>query len=180
MEKYKTDRPDLRQDKNNKDELAFCFVIDWPLFEKTKTKEISSSHHPFTAPKDEDIPLLNTDPMQVCSWQHDFVLNGHEIGGGSIRITNPKIQEKIFEILGHSKKEIQEKFGHLLQAFEFGVPPHGGIAPGVDRFLYTVLDEQSLREVIAFPITSGGQTSVMDAPSEVEGEQLKELGIKLI
>jgi len=179
LKKYQTDRPDLRQDKNNPDELAFCFVVDWPLFEKTKEKEIASSHHPFTAPKDEDIPLLDTDPMRVRSWQHDFVLNGFEIGGGSIRITDPKVQKKVFEILGHSPEETQKKFGHLLEAFAYGVPPHGGIAPGIDRFLYVVLGEQSLREVIAFPMTAGGRTAVMEAPSEVGEEQLKELGINV-
>ena len=180
IEKYKTDRPDLRQNKNDPSELAFCFVVDWPLFEKTETKKITSSHHPFTAPKDEDLPLLDIEPMKTRSWQHDFVLNGFEIGGGSIRITDPKIQRKVFEILGHTKEETQKKFGHLLEAFSYGVPPHGGIAPGIDRFLYVVLDEPSLREVIAFPTTSGGRTSVMDAPSEASEEQLKELGISVL
>ena len=179
IEKYQTDRPDLRQDKNDPDELAFCFVVNWPLFEKTATKELAPSHHPFTAPKDEDIPLLDSEPMKVRSWQHDLVCNGMEIGGGSIRITDPKVQKKVFEILGLSPDEIDKKFGHLLEAFEYGVPPHGGIAPGIDRFLYVILGEQSLREVMAFPITSGGKTAVMDAPSEVDEEQLKELGISV-
>lgn len=179
MGKYQTDRPDLRQNKNDPNELAFCFVVDWPLFEKTKTQEIAPAHHPFTAPKDEDIPLLDTELMKVRSWQHDFVLNGFEIGGGSIRITDPQIQKKVFKILGHTDEEIQEKFGHLLTAFAYGVPPHGGIAPGIDRFLYVVLNEQSLREVIAFPMTAGGKTAVMDAPSEVDEKQLRELGIKV-
>lgn len=179
MEKYQTDKPDLRKNKKDKNELAFCFIVDWPLFEKTKEREIASSHHPFTAPKDEDILLLDKEPMKVRSWQHDFILNGFEIGGGSIRITSPEIQEKIFKILGHTKKEIQEKFGHLLEAFEYGVPPHGGIAPGIDRFLYVVLGEPNLREVMAFPTVSSGKTSIMDAPSSVTEKQLKELGIKI-
>lgn len=179
MKKYKTDKPDLRKNKKDKDELAFCFVVDFPLFEKTPEKGISPMHHPFTAPKDKDIPLLDSDPMKVHSWQHDFVLNGYEIGGGSIRITDPEIQKKIFKILGHTKAEIQKKFGHLLEAFEYGVPPHGGIAPGIDRFLLAALGERSLREVIAFPITAGGRTAVMKAPSRPNREQLKELGIKL-
>ncbi len=177
LEKYGSDRPDLRQDKNDPNELAFCFVVDWPLFEKTKTKEIAPSHHPFTAPKDEDIPLLDSEPMKVRSWQHDFVLNGFEVGGGSIRITDPKTQKKIFAILGHTEDEIKKKFGHLLEAFSYGVPPHGGIAPGIDRFLYVVLGEQSLREVMVFPMTAGGRTAVMEAPSEVDEKQLKELGL---
>jgi aspartyl-tRNA synthetase len=150
------------------------------LFEwKEKEKRWDSMHHPFTAPKEEDIPLLDKDPGKVRSYQHDFVLNGFEIGGGSLRISDPKVQEKIFEILGHTKKQIHQKFGHLLEAFQYGVPPHGGIAPGIDRFLKVVLQEPSLREVMAFPMTSGGQTSVMEAPSEVEVEQLKELGLNV-
>jgi aspartyl-tRNA synthetase len=179
MEKYKTDRPDLRKNKEDNNELAFCFVVDWPLFEKTPTQEIAPSHHPFTAPKDEDIPLLDSEPMKARSWQHDFVLNGFEVGGGSIRITDPEIQKKIFAILGLSTEEIDSKFGHLLEAFSYGVPPHGGIAPGIDRFLYVVLGEKSLREVMAFPMTAGGRTAVMAAPSEVEEKQLKDLGIRI-
>jgi aspartyl-tRNA synthetase len=180
ISKYGTDKPDIRKNKRDKDELAFCFIVDWPLFEKTEEKEISSSHHPFTAPKDEDVPLLDTEPLKVRSWQHDLVLNGFEIGGGSIRITDPQIQEKIFEILGHSKEEIQQKFGHLLEAFKYGVPPHGGIAPGIDRSLMVILGEPSLREVIAFPMTAKGKTAVMDAPSELTKEQLDEIHLKVI
>jgi len=180
MEKYGTDKPDIRKDKEDKDELAFCFIINWPLFEKTEEREVSSMHHPFTAPKDKDVSLLDTDPMKAHSWQHDFVLNGFEIGGGSIRITDPQIQKKVFEILGHSKEEIEQKFGHLLEAFEYGVPPHGGIAPGIDRFLMVVLNEPSIREVVAFPAISSGRVSVMNAPSKVSKEQLKELHLKII
>jgi len=109
----------------------------------------------------------------------DLGLNGYEIGGGSIRITNSKIQEKVFKILGHTEKEIKQKFGHLLEAFEYGVPPHGGIAPGIDRFLFVVLREPNLREVMAFPTIASGKTSVMDAPSEISKEQLKELSIEI-
>jgi len=181
IEKYGTDKPDLRPDKNDPDLLAFCFVVDFPLFEWKKSENRwDSMHHPFTAPKEEDIPLLEKEPGKVRSYQHDFVLNGFEVGGGSIRITDPKLQEKIFKILGHTPSQIQKKFGHLLEAFEYGVPPHGGIAPGIDRFLMVVLNEPSLREVIAFPMTSGGQTAVMDAPSEVDPQQLKELGINVV
>ena len=179
MKKYGTDKPDLRPSKKNSAPLAYCFITDFPLFEKTKEQEISPTHHPFTAPKSEDIDLLDKDPMKVRSWQHDFILNGFEIGGGSLRITDPNLQKKIFEILGYKREEIKEKFGHLLEAFEYGVPPHGGIAPGIDRFLMAALGEPSLREVIAFPMTSGGKTGVMDAPSKVDPKQLKELGIKL-
>jgi len=179
MEKYGTDRPDIRNDKENKNELAFCFVVDFPLFEKTEEKEISPSHHPFTAPKDEDVALLDTEPMKVRSWQHDLVLNGWEIGGGSIRITNSEIQKKIFKILGHSEKEIELKFGHLLKAFEYGVPPHGGIALGLERFLALLLGEFNIREVIAFPKTGDFRDLMMDIPAEVSKEQLKELRLKI-
>ncbi|MBU1868779.1 aspartate--tRNA ligase [Patescibacteria group bacterium] len=178
MSKYGADKFDLRK-VQDPEILAFAWVVDFPLFEKTETREIASMHHPFTAPKDEDLPLLETEPMKARSWQHDLVCNGHEVGGGSIRITDPKIQQKIFEILGHGEEEIQRKFGHLLEAFKYGVPPHGGIAPGIDRLLMVALNEPSLREVIAFPMTSGGRASVMEAPGEVSQEQLDELGIKV-
>ena len=180
IKKYGTDKPDLRPDKNDPNVLAFCFIKDFPLFEwKEKEKRWDSMHHPFTAPKEEDISMLDKNPGKVRSYQHDFVLNGFEVGGGSLRISNPEIQRKIFKIMGHTEEQIQKKFGHLLQAFEYGVPPHGGIAPGIDRFLMVVLQEPSLREVMAFPMTSGGQTAVMEAPSEVDKEQLKELGIEI-
>ena len=180
IKKYGTDKPDLRPDKNDPNVLAFCFIKDFPLFEwKEKEKRWDSMHHPFTAPKEEDIPLLDKNPGKVRSYQHDFVLNGFEVGGGSLRISNPEIQRKIIKIMGHTEEQIQKKFGHLLQAFEYGIPPHGGIAPGIDRFLMVVLQEPSLREVMAFPMTSGGQTAVMEAPSEVDKEQLEELGIEI-
>lgn len=179
MRKFGSDKFDLRKDKDP-DLIAFAWVVDFPLFEKTETKEISPSHHPFTAPKDEDIPLLDKEPMKVRSWQHDLVCNGLEVGGGSLRITDPEIQRKIFKILGLSDQAIERKFGHLLRAFEYGVPPHGGIAPGIERLLMALIGEENVREVMAFPMTSGGQASVMDAPSEVDPEQLKELGIKIV
>ena len=182
IKKYKTDKPDLRKDKNDPDELAFCFVINFPLFEwKERENRFDAMHHPFTAPRKEDLSDLmeGKNYKDLKSYQHDFVLNGFEIGGGSIRITDPKVQEKIFEVMGHTPEAIEEKFGHLLQAFKFGVPPHGGIAPGVDRFLMVNQNEANLREVIAFPMTSSGQTAVMEAPSEVESDQLKELHLLL-
>lgn len=184
MDKYGTDKPDLRKNKDDKNELAFCWVVDFPLFEwKEQENRWDAMHHPFTAPKKDDIDFLyNGDPKEfgkLKADQYDFVLNGYEIGGGSIRITDPKLQSKIFEVLGHTKEGIENKFGHLLQAFKYGVPPHGGIAPGIDRFIMAALGEPTLREVIAFPTSASGKTSVMDAPSEVDGSQLKELGIKI-
>ncbi|MCL4390285.1 MAG: aspartate--tRNA ligase [Patescibacteria group bacterium] len=184
IEKYGTDKPDLRADKKDKNELAFCWVIDFPLFEwKEQEKRWDAMHHPFTAPKADDIDFLYLgNPKEfgkLRADQYDFVLNGFEIGGGSIRITDPKLQSRIFEILGHSPKDIQTKFGHLLQAFKYGVPPHGGIAPGIDRFIMAALSEPTLREVIAFPTSASGRTAVMDAPSIVDKSQLDELGISI-
>lgn len=179
MEKFGDDKFDLRE-KKDKDVLAFAWVLDFPLFEKTADRNITPMHHPFTAPKGEDIELLDKDSMKVRSWQHDLVCNGFEIGGGSIRITSPVLQKKIFKILGHTEEEVEKKFGHLLEAFRYGVPPHGGIAPGIDRFLMAAYGEPSVRETIAFPTSASGQTSVMDAPSPADPEQLRELGIKVV
>lgn len=181
MKQYKTDKPDLRKNKKDKNELAFAWIIDFPLFEWKETeKRWDAVHHPFTAPKPEDKELVFTKNFfKAKADQYDFVLNGFEIGGGSIRITDPQLQLKIFELMGHEKKDIEKKFGHLLEAFKHGVPPHGGVAPGIDRFLYVIFDEPSVREVMAFPAISSGQTAVMDAPSEVSEKQLKELGIKV-
>lgn len=179
MKKFGADKFDLRKEKDP-NVLAFAWVVDFPLFEKTAEREISPMHHPFTAPKNEDISLLDKEPMKVRSWQHDLVCNGLEVGGGSIRITDPEIQKKIFQILGHSQKEIQQKFGHLLEAFQYGVPPHGGIAPGIDRLMMVFSNEKNTREVIAFPMTAGGRTAVMEAPSLVPKEQLKELNLSVV
>ena len=181
LKRYGDDKFDLRQ-KKEPNVLAFAFVVDQPLFEWKKSENRwDAMHHPFTSPNPEDIPLLEKGEMsRVRSWQYDLICNGAEIGGGSIRITDPKLQEKVFEIMGHSKEQITKKFGHLLKSFEYGVPPHGGIALGLDRLVAVFAGEESIREVIAFPVTSSGQTSVMDAPSEVDPEQLKELGLDVI
>ena len=177
IKKYGADKFDLRKVKDP-NILAFAFVIGFPLFEATADQPISPSHHPFTAPYEQDISLLEKDPMKVRSYQHDLVCNGLEVGGGSIRISSPNIQRKIFEILGYKKSDIEEKFGHLLTAFTYGVPPHGGIAPGIERLLMVATGEENTREVTAFPMNSSGQASVMDAPSEVDPKILKELKIQ--
>lgn len=180
MEKYQTDKPDLRHDKSDKNELAFAWIIDWPMFSYDKeVKRWDPHHHIFTSPCKEDLPLLDKDPAKVRSWQHDLVLNGFEIAGGSIRITDPKIQEKVLELVGISKETARERFGHMLEAFEYGVPPHGGIAPGIDRFCMILAGEESIREVIAFPKTGDGRDLLMGAPSEVDEEQLDELHIDI-
>ncbi len=188
IEKYGTDKPDLRKDKADKDELAFAWTIDFPLFTKQTQEDFyygsgraqfAPSHHMFTSPHPDDIPLLDSDPLKVRGLQHDLVLNGFEIGGGSVRIHQPEIQEKVFELIGFSDQQ-KKQFSHMLTAFGFGVPPHGGIAPGVDRFVYVALGEPNIREVMAFPTSASGQTAVMDAPSEATEEQLKELGVAVI
>ena len=179
MTKYHTDKPDLRKKKDSS-KLAFCWVLDFPLFEKTVTKAITPVHHPFTSPNPADLPLLDKKPLKVRSWQYDLVCNGWEVGGGSIRITDPQIQSQIFRILGHSQKEIEQRFGHLLEAFEYGVPPHGGIALGFDRLLALISGEANIREVIPFPVNAAGVTAVMNAPTSVDKEQLEELGIRVV
>ncbi len=187
MEKYGTDKPDLRKNKKDPNELAFSWTIDFPLFTEQSEKDFfygsgqakfAPSHHMFTAPHLDDISLLDKDPLKVRGLQHDMVLNGYEVGGGSIRIHQPEIQKKVFDLIGFNEEQ-KKQFSHMLEAFEFGVPPHGGIAPGIDRFLFTVLGEPSIREVMAFPASSGGKISVMEAPSLATDEQLKELGIKI-
>lgn len=187
-EKYGTDKPDLRKNKKDKDELAFSWTIDFPLFtEQTESDyfygsgkaKFAPSHHMFTAPHPDDISLLDSDPMKVRGLQHDLVLNGFEVGGGSIRIHQLEVQKKVFELIGFTEEQ-KKQFDHMLRAFTYGVPPHGGIAPGIDRFLMAALGEPSVREVIAFPASSGGKISVMNAPSDATDEQLKELGIKII
>ncbi|MGB9677727.1 MAG: amino acid--tRNA ligase-related protein, partial [Candidatus Ratteibacteria bacterium] len=167
--------------KNNPDELAFLFVIDFPMFEWKETeKRWEAVHHPFTRPQTENINEIKEHPDKILAFQYDFVLNGYEIGGGSLRIYKREMLEAIFEVLGHKKEEIEKQFGHLLEAFEYGVPPHGGIAPGIDRFLAVTLGEPNIREVIAFPKTGDSRDPMMNSPSEIEKEQLKELNLSII
>jgi aspartyl-tRNA synthetase len=180
MEKYKTDKPDLRRDKNNPDELAFAFIVDFPMFEwKEEEKRWDAVHHPFTRPQTDNIEEIKKEPAKILAFQYDFVLNGYEIGGGSLRSYKPEVLESVFEAMGHKKSEVRQKFGHLLKAFEYGVPPHGGIAPGVDRFLAILLGEPNIREVMAFPKTGDNRDLMMGAPSEVSADQLRELKIKM-
>lgn len=179
MEKYNSDKHDLRKNKKDQNELAFCFVVDFPMFDFSEGKDkLIAMHHPFTMPKIKETKELKNNTKNVLSYQHDFVLNGYEIAGGSIRTHEPKVLEAIFETLGYNKKEIQDKFGHLLEAFKYGVPPHGGIAPGLDRFFAVLFNEPNIREVMAFPKTGDNRDLMMDAPSEVTKTQLKELHLK--
>ncbi len=182
IEKYNSDRPDLRKNKDDKNELAFVWVTDFPMFEyKEGDKRWGATHHPFTAIKNEDLKKLNDESKmgEIKAKQYDLVLNGNEIAGGSIRTTDPEILKKVFKLLKHTDKEIQNKFGHLLEAFKYGVPPHGGIAFGLDRLVMILAEEETIREVIAFPKTSDNRDPLMDSPSEVSEEQLKELKIQV-
>ncbi|MFH1565908.1 MAG: amino acid--tRNA ligase-related protein [bacterium] len=179
LEKYGSDKPDLRKDKKDSNELAFCWVTDFPLFEWSDSeKKIVSSHHPFTKPLDSDLSNLKKEPLKVRSDSYDLVLNGLEIGGGSIRITDGDLQETIFSILGLSKEEIKRRFGHLIKAFSFSPPPHGGIALGMDRIVALLQNEPNIREVIAFPKTGTSKDPLTGAPTELPEDTLKELNIK--
>jgi aspartyl-tRNA synthetase len=178
MKKYKTDRPDIRKDKNNPYEYAFLWVIDFPLFQYSEEeKKYVANHHPFTSPNMED---FKKDPYKSRSWAYDIVLNGVEIGGGSIRIHDKEIQQKVFEILKISKEDQEKKFKFLLDALKYGAPPHGGIAIGVDRLMQLILNTESIRDVIAFPKNSEGKDLMLDAPSDISSQQLKNLGLELI
>ncbi len=181
MEKYKTDRPDVKKNKSDPNLLAFCWVIDFPFFEKNDEGKWTFTHNPFSAPKPEFMEdlLKKKNIENILASQYDIVLNGSEIGGGSIRNHTPEALEKVFEIMGYKKEKIQENFGHILKAFEFGAPPHGGIAPGIDRIVSILQNEPNIREVIAFPKTGDGRDFMMSAPSEVDKKQLKELNIKV-
>ncbi len=160
--------------------LAFCWVIDFPfLVWNEEEKRWDPSHHLFTAPMNEDVPLLDTDPGQARGKQYDLVLNGYEIAGGSVRIHQRELQEKVFGLIGLDVAKAKEQFGHMLEAFEYGTPPHGGIAPGIDRLVMLLAGEPNIREVIAFPKSQAALDLMADAPSPVSEEQLKELHIKL-
>jgi len=179
MKEYKSDRPDLRKKKDD-NLLAFAWIIDFPFFEKNKEGKWTFTHNPFSAPKSEfqDDLLKAKNIGKIITNQYDLALNGNEIGGGSIRSHDQKILKSVFKIIGHSEKSIEENFGHILEAFGYGAPPHGGIAMGIDRFLTIIFNEPSIREVIAFAKTGDGRDLMMNSPGELSKEQLKELKIK--
>jgi aspartyl-tRNA synthetase len=179
MEKYGNDKPDFRKDKNDPNELAFEWIVDFPMFEKNDEGEVQAVHHPFTSPLPEDAGKLETKPFEVRANAYDLVLNGYEIFGGSIRIHTRDLQNRVFQMLGLDEKTIQARFGHMLEAFEFGAPPHGGIASGLDRVVMILANEPNIREVIPFPKTGDARDLLMGAPSEIEEKRLEEAHISI-
>ncbi len=189
MEKYGIDRPDLRTDKNDSNLLAFCWIIDFPFFEKTDPSTGSGqenggytfTHNPFSAPKPEFMAdlLAQKNIDEILTTQYDVVLNGLEIGGGSIRNHKPDALKAVFKIMGFEDERIESNFGHMLEALSFGAPPHGGIAWGLDRLVSLLQNEPNIREVIAFPKTGDGRDPMMDSPSSVDSKQLEELSLEI-
>jgi aspartyl-tRNA synthetase len=187
MEKYGSDKPDTREDKNDVNLLAFCWVIDFPAFEKTGednvdgTGEWTFTHNPFTGVQDaykQDF-LEKKNIASILSTQYDIAMNGYEIGGGGIRLHRPEELKCALEIMGYNDERIKANFGHMLEALGAGTPPHGGIAWGLDRLLMILLNEPNIREVIAFPKTGEGKDLLMQAPSPANAKSLKELGIEI-
>lgn len=193
IKKYGADKFDLRTpEEKAKNIQAFAWVVDFPFFEKIPLRQGSAgqapeggwtfTHNPFSAPKPEFMKdlLEKKNIGNILTTQYDLVCNGFEVGGGSIRNHTPEGLKSVFEIMGLGKEEINLKFGHMIEALGYGAPPHGGIAPGIDRLLTCITGETSIREVIAMPMTSGGRTAIMKAPSAVRDDKLKELGIKIL
>lgn len=161
-------------------QFAFLWIVDWPLFEyDAEEGRYYAAHHPFTRPFDEDIELMDTNPDQVRAQAYDIVLNGYELGGGSLRIFEPELQNKMFKLLGFTEEEAREQFGFLLEAFEYGVPPHGGLAFGLDRFVMLLAGRTNLRDTIAFPKTATASCLLTSAPSSVADAQLEELNLRI-
>lgn len=164
----------------DEDRLNFLWVINWPLLEYDEEEgRYYAAHHPFTMPQEQDLPLLETNPEQVHAQAYDIVLNGYELGGGSLRIFNRELQERMFKALGFSEEKAREQFGFLLDALEYGAPPHGGIAIGLDRFVMLLAGRTNLRDTIAFPKTASAADPLTNAPSEVSEEQLAELKLHI-
>jgi len=184
MEKYGNDKPDIREDKNDPNLLAFCWVVDFPFFEKDEESSTgwTFTHNPFSRPKPEFMEQLmkKENIADILTTQYDVVLNGYEAGGGSIRNHEPQALRKVLEIMGVSEEKMQRDYGHMLEAFKYGAPPHGGIAPGIDRLVMILQNEPNIREVIAFAKTGEAEDPMMEAPSVLDEKQLSEAGIKIV
>jgi aspartyl-tRNA synthetase len=184
MEKYGSDKPDLRKNKDDKDELAFAWVLDFPMFEMNEEGQLAAAHHPFCSVKDDDVEkFMNAksgkDILDVRANSYDLVLNGYELSSGSIRIHKQEMQEKVFDLLEISREEQEARFGHILEAFKYGAPPHGGFAPGIDRIVMLLAGEPNIREVIAFPKTGEAKELMTGSPSVTDERILDELGIAI-
>ena len=181
MEKHGTDKPDLREDKNNPDLLAFAWIVDFPMFEKGDDKKWTFTHNPFSGTKPEDFDnLMNKKNIEkIMASQYDIVLNGYEMGGGSVRNHKPEALRKVLEIMEYSDEKIEREYGHMLKALGSGTPPHGGIAWGLDRMIMILENEPNIREVIAFAKNGEGRDLMMNAPGAVSAEQLRDLGLEI-
>src|SRR3989344_4142743 len=182
IDKFGADKFDLRDEDDKKNGiLAFAWVIDFPFFEKDKEGKWTFTHNPFSMPAPEHLEWhmegVNID--KIATQQYDLVCNGFEVGGGSVRAHKPEILRQTFKIMGYTEEQINKDFSHMMEAFSYGAPPHGGIAHGIERLIMILTNESELREVQTFPQTSSGRTSVMDAPGEISKDQLKELGIEI-
>lgn len=181
LEKYGSDKPDLRVNKEDPNELAFAWILDFPMFEKTDDGELQAVHHPFCSIKEEDKEkfMAGEDMFSIRANAYDLVLNGYELSSGSIRIHEREMQKKVFDLLKITEEEQEKKFKHMLEAFTYGAPPHGGFAPGIDRIVMILQNEPNIREVIAYPKTGEGRDLMMGSPSEIGDKQMKELGLKV-
>lgn len=182
VKQFGADKFDMRGDEKDPNVMAFAWVVDFPLLEWDEDeKRWTFAHNPFSAPKAEHVEKLmkGEDLGNLRAQQYDLVCNGYELASGGVRISDPTVQRKVFELMGLTPEQTEERFGHLISAYEYGAPPHAGMAPGLDRLVMLLASEENIREVNAFPVNSSGQTSVMDAPSPATDKQLKELHIKV-
>ena len=164
----------------NDDEFAFCWIVDYPMFEKDDiTNKIKFSHNPFSMPQGDIKKLDFNNPLNIKAYQYDIVCNGVELSSGAIRNHKPELMYQLFSVAGYNKKQVDEKFSGMINALSYGAPPHGGIAPGIDRIVMLLADEMNIREVTMFPMNQNAQDLMMNAPSEVNSEQLKELNLSI-